>query len=120
MQDIDVSNVSKAHQSYMQKMMKQLMDIYRFEYDPDKHGYLVYLQAGDDRALKELGIVQQLDQIPFEGGGLDLCSDCYYAIFVTNNSFAYTFIIPNNKEVISAKTQAVLEELILDSINFSD
>ena len=87
-----------------------IQDAYGQDYDPEKDGHLVYVEAGEDEipmSLLELNFL--LREAPFEGSEYHPAAGCREAILVTNNSFALNFIIPDT--YISDSTREALLSL---------
>jgi hypothetical protein len=108
--DLLQPTIPSPHLNLIQLRFRQLRQIYGDAHDPEKDGYLVYVEAGeDDLPLSELGLDHVLSDLPFEGSHFHPVARCHEAVLVTNNSFALTFIIPD--EFISEETRRVLMSL---------
>jgi hypothetical protein len=102
--------IPSSHLSLIRYRFRQLREIYGDAHDPEKDGYLVYVEAGeDDLPLSELGLDHVLSDLPFEGSRFHRSFRCHEAVLVTNNSFALTFIIPD--ENVSEVTRKKLQSL---------
>jgi len=109
--------IPDRHQCLLRLTMMNLMGIsgiaelqdpnYCSAYNAETEGYLVYIQPRDDQhPLTELSFTCLLSELDFDGVLFCEYSQCFSAVLVTNNSFAYQFIVP--VEHISASTQAYL------------
>lgn len=111
--------IPKQHQWLLRQKMQDLIKIYsgnnpRRQYNPDVDGHLIYIEPEEDqRPLTAMGLNQTLDNLMFEGVKFYDYAQCFEAILVTSNSFAYQFIVP--KDHISAATQNHLQQLVEES-----
>ena len=89
----DLAKLSRSDPAYIvvRERLYLLLDTFP-AYDPDTHGYVVLVQPGDTRIdLHELKCTMA-----------DLCFDGvtkrdghYLAVYLTNNSFALEFVVPD-------------------------
>jgi hypothetical protein len=126
---IRAATLPEQHRCLVRQLFQQLQSIYAEEplslgnsadsgYQPDIHGFIVYLEAGDDESsslqLSALNLSLAFSDLPFEGGQYYPEFDCFELILVLNNDFALTFIIPN-ADWLQPKTKALLLALLGDS-----
>ena len=65
-----------------------------FHYDPADDGYVVLVEEGDiDRVLTDLCLPYRLQEVPFEA--VHMTEGHYCGIFLRDNQFAITFLIPD-------------------------
>ena len=65
-----------------------------FEYDPEEDGYVVLTEEGDvDRVLADLCLPYRLCEVPFEA--VHMTEGHFCGIYLANNQFAVTFLIPD-------------------------
>lgn len=65
-----------------------------FHYDTADDGYVVLVEEGDiDRPLAELCLPYRLCEVPFEA--VHMTEGHYCGIYLANNQFAITFLIPD-------------------------
>ncbi len=103
-------DIPSRHLVLIQDCFRTIQEAYGDAYDPDIDGYIVYVEAGDDlKPVSLLELNRPLRDIPFEGSEYHSLAGCHEAILVTNNSFALTFIIPD--EHLSETTRRVLLSL---------
>ena len=82
-------------------------------YDPEDDGYIILVEPEDaDRTLDELWDGCTLLNIPWEG--IMLQGDFYIAIYLANNEYGLSFVIPNADWV-----DGELRELIEDILDLS-
>jgi hypothetical protein len=63
-------------------------------YRPENDGYLVLLEPSDALdSLSELGLPYRLHEVPFEGVTLE--EGIFHAVYVPNNQFALSFLVPD-------------------------
>jgi len=63
-------------------------------YVPEDDGQLVLIEPGDvDRVLSDLDLPWRLSKVPFEG--VTTIDDCFHAVYLPNNQFALSFLIPD-------------------------
>jgi hypothetical protein len=64
------------------------------DYRPEDDGYLVLVEPGDlDRVLDDLDMPWRLSEVPFEG--VTVIDGHFHAVFIPNNQFALSFLIPD-------------------------
>lgn len=77
-------------------------------YDPEEDGYLVLVEPGDqDRELEELDLPYELSEIPLEA--VTRMDGHYYALYLANNEFGISFLIPD-ADWLDGRLRARLEE----------
>jgi len=65
-------------------------------YDPDADGFVVLMEEADDPAdLSALSMPYGLESVPFEAVEVDEETGCYLAVFLANNQFGLTFVVPD-------------------------
>jgi hypothetical protein len=65
-----------------------------FQYDPKDDGFVVLMEPGDiDRPLARLCLPYRLHEVPFEA--VHMLEGHYCGIYLANNQFAITFLIPH-------------------------
>jgi len=106
--------IPEKHQYLLRLKIQQLIDTFtddNYGYYPERDGYLIYIQTVDDNiAFTELDMHQTLAEFQFEAVMFCVYSQCFAAVLVTNNSFAYEFIIP--VENLSLSTLKRLEHQV--------
>jgi len=116
----DSPMIPDRHQCLLRINMMNLLGIsgfgqlqdknYRSSYCADVDGYLVYIEAKDDGLpLVDLGLDAYLIDLQFDGVVFCEYSQCFDAVLVTNNSFAYQFIIPA-ANITAATRQCLLDQ----------
>jgi hypothetical protein len=81
-----------------------------FEYNPEDDGYVVLLESGDvDRVLTDLCLPYRLCEVPFEA--VHMLEGHYCGIYLANNQFAITFLIPD-AEWVQGELRQHLENLL--------
>ena len=102
-----------AHDT-VEELIEQLITSYSppgRPYDPEDDGYVILIEEGDvDRTLDELWEGCTLLSIPWEG--IMLQGDFYIAIYLANNEYGLTFVIPDADWVTGE-----LRELIEDTLD---
>ena len=95
----DISKLSPGDPSYplIQELIKELIEAYTWEdhpYNPDWYGYIILIEPEDsDRTLDELWDGATLLNIPWEG--IMLRDGFYIAIYLANNEYGLSFVIPD-------------------------
>jgi hypothetical protein len=83
-----------------------------FEYDPKDDGFVVLIEPGDvDRPLARLRLPYRLQEVPFEA--VHIREGHYCGIYLANNQFAITFLIPD-AEWVRGELRRHLEELLVE------
>lgn len=79
-------------------------------YRPEHHGYIVLIEEGDVNHALDLPELQcRLEEVPWEGAAMH--GQFFHAIYLANNEFGISFLIPGASWV-RGKLRAVLEELM--------
>ena len=80
-------------------------------YDPEADGWIVLIEEGDvDRQLNEIWPDgYKLVDVPWEGATMN--GDFINAIFLANNDFGISFIIPD-KPYVNGKLRETLNEIL--------
>jgi hypothetical protein len=85
-----------------------------FEYDPEEDGYVVLIEEDDvdrDRPLARLCLPYRLCEVPFEA--VHMTEGHFCGIYLANNQFAITFLIPDATWV-RGKLRRHLEDLLVE------
>jgi hypothetical protein len=81
-----------------------------FEYSPEDDGFVVLVEPGDaDRVLRDLRLPYRLHEVPFEA--VHMQEGHYCGIYLANNQFAITFLIPD-AEWLTPAVRGHLENLL--------
>jgi|GEM_PF-838469 len=79
-------------------------------YDPEDDGYVILIEKGDvNRELDELWDGATLLNIPWEG--IMLQGDFFIAIYLANNEYGLTFVIPDATWV-TGELRALIEDIL--------
>jgi hypothetical protein len=95
----DLSKLPEVHPAYatIKELIEQLITSYSplgRAYDPEDDGYIILIEPEDaDRTLDELWDGCTLLNIPWEG--IMLQGDFFIAIYLANNEYGLTFVIPD-------------------------
>jgi len=95
----DLSKLPEVHPAYatIKELIEQLITAYSplgRAYDPEDDGYIILIEPEDaDRTLDELWDGCTLLNIPWEG--IMLQGDFFIAIYLANNEYGLTFVIPD-------------------------
>jgi hypothetical protein len=82
------------------------------EYDPEEDGYIVLIEEGDsDRVLVDLCLPYQLCEVPFDA--MHMTEGHFCGIYLANNQFAVTFLIPD-AEWVHDELSKHLEDLLVE------
>jgi len=95
----DLSKLPEVHPAYatIKELIEQLITAYSptgRSYDPEDDGYIILIEPEDvDCTLDELWDGCTLLNIPWEG--IMLQGDFFIAIYLANNEYGLTFVIPD-------------------------
>jgi len=79
-------------------------------YRPAEDGFLCIPEEDDvDRVLDDLHLPYRLAEVPFEV--VSKLDDCFYALYLANNQFGITFLIPDAEWVTGELRRHLLEHL---------
>ena len=112
----DLSKLPENHPAHatIKELIEQLITAYSpigRAYDAEDDGYVILIEEGDvNRTLDELWDGATLLSIPWEG--VFLRDGFYIAIYLANNEYGLTFVIPDADWVTGA-----LRELIEDILD---
>ena len=83
-----------------------------FEYDPEEDGFVVLIEKDDiDRVLADLCLPYRLCEVPFEA--VHMTEGHFCGIYLANNQFAITFLIPDAPWV-PGELRNHLEDLLVE------
>ena len=95
------------------ELIEQLISAYSppgRAYDPEDDGYIILIQPEDvDRTLDELWDGCTLLNIPWEG--IMLRDGFYTAIYLANNEYGLTFVIPN-ADWVTGELREMIEDIL--------
>jgi hypothetical protein len=92
--------------------IKNLVDAYGTEYDPDDDGYVV-LYSQDTTAQDAIELFGRTwTDACLEGVLFDKDSDCFLTCVLCNNQFGYTIIVPDAEWLDPAFRAKLLAELV--------
>ena len=118
----DLSKLPENHPAHatVKELIEQLITAYSppgRSYDPEDDGYIILIEPKDvDRTLDELWDGCTLLNIPWEG--ISLRDGFYIAIYLANNEYGLTFVIPDADWVTGELREMI--EGILDPIPTND
>ena len=83
-----------------------------FEYSPEDDGFAVLIESGDvDRVLTDLRLPYRLCELPFEA--VHMLEGHYCGIYLANNQFAITFLVPD-ADWVQGELRKHLESLLVE------
>jgi len=111
----DLSKLSPDDPAYatVKKLVDQLITAYSppgRSHDPEEDGYIILIEEGDvNRTLDELWDGATLLNIPWEG--IMLQGDFFIAIYLANNEYGLTFVIPDAPWV-DGELRTMIEDIL--------
>ena len=115
-EDIQKLSPDDPAHDVIKELINDLISAYTWEghpYNPDWYGYIILVEPDDaDRVLDELWDDCTLLNIPWEG--ITLQGDFYLAIYLANNEYGLSFVIPD-AEWVTGQLREMIED-ILDPI----
>ena len=118
----DLQKLPENHPAHatVKELIEQLIEAYTWEdhpYNAEDYGYVILIEEGDaDRTLDELWDGCTLLNIPWEG--IMLRGDFYIAIYLANNEYGLSFVIPN-ADWVDGELRTLIED-ILDPLPSTD
>ena len=118
----DLSKLPENHPAHatVEELIVQLITAYSppgRSYDPEDDGYVILIEPEDaDRELDELWDGCTLLNIPWEG--IMLRDGFYIAIYLANNEYGLTFVIPD-ADWVTGELRELIED-ILDPLPTTD
>ena len=111
----DISTLPATDPAFpvVQELIKELIEAYTWEdhpYNPDWYGYIILIEPEDaDRTLDELWDGCTLLNIPWEG--IMLRDGFYIAIYLANNEYGLSFVIPD-AEWVTGELRSMIEDIL--------
>ncbi|MFC1772605.1 hypothetical protein ACFL3A_04535 [Pseudomonadota bacterium] len=112
----DIKKLSPHDPAYpiVKELVEQLIEGYTWEghpYNPDDYGYIILIEPKDvDRELDELWDGCRLTNIYWEG--IFLRDDGFFvAIYLANNEYGLTFVIPD-AEWVNGELRSMIEDIL--------
>ena len=111
----DISKLPPDDPAYatVQELIKDLIEAYTWEghpYNPDWYGYTILIEPEDvDRTLDELWDGATLLNIPWEG--IMLRDGFFIAIYLANNEYGLSFVIPDAPWV-AGELRELIEDIL--------
>ena len=111
----DLNKLSPDNPAFLtvKELIEQLISAYTWEdhpYNAEDYGYILLVEEGDtDRELDELWDGATLLNIPWEG--IMLRGDFYIAIYLANNEYGLTFVIPD-ADWIDGELRELIEDIL--------
>ena len=118
----DLNKLPENHLAHatVKELIEQLIEAYTWEdhpYNAEDYGYILLVEEGDtDRELDELWDGCTLLNIPWEG--IMLRGGYYTAIYLANNEYGLSFVIPD-ADWVDGELREMIED-ILDPIPSTD
>jgi hypothetical protein len=118
----DLSKLSPDDPAHpvIKELIEDLISAYTWEghpYNPDWYGYIILIEPEDaDRVLDELWDGCTLLNIPWEG--IMLQGNFFIAIYLANNEYGLSFVIPD-ADWVTGELRAMIE-YILDPLPSND
>ena len=111
----DLSKLPENHPAHatVEELIVQLITAYSppgRSYDPEDDGYVILIEPEDaDRELDELWDGCTLLNIPWEG--IMLRDGFYIAIYLANNEYGLTFVIPD-ADWVTGELRELIEDIL--------
>ena len=111
----DLSKLSPDNPAHaiVQELIEQLIIAYTWEghpYNAEDYGYIILIEEGDaDRTLDELWDGCTLLNIPWEG--IMLRDGFFLGIYLANNEYGLTFVIPD-AEWVEGELRSLIEDIL--------
>jgi hypothetical protein len=111
----DISELSAEDPAFhvVRELIKELIEAYTWEghpYNPDWYGYIILIEPEDaDRNLDELWDGCTLLTVPWEG--ITLRDGFYVAIYLANNEYGLSFVIPD-ADWVNGELREMIEDIL--------
>ena len=111
----DISKLSPDDPAFplVRELIDDLITAYTWEghpYNPDWYGYIILIEPEDvDRELDELWEGCKLLNIPWEG--IMLRDDFFIAIYLANNEYGLSFVIPD-ADWVTGELREMIEDIL--------
>ena len=111
----DLNKLPENHLAHatVKELIEQLIEAYTWEdhpYNAEDYGYILLVEEGDtDRELDELWDGCTLLNIPWEG--IMLRGGYYTAIYLANNEYGLSFVIPD-ADWVDGELREMIEDIL--------
>ena len=111
----DLSKLPENHPAHatVEELIEQLITAYSppgRAYDAEDDGYIILVEPEDvDRELNELWDGASILTIPYEG--IFLRDNFFVAIYLANNEYGLTFVIPN-ADWVTGELRELIEDIL--------
>lgn len=109
--EVDQAHLTPKHRRAVIRALRNLLDAYGDDYDPDDCGFVVLLneQTTDADALELMG--RPWAEARLEGVMFDTETGCYLTCWLANNQYGLTFIVPDEEWLDPTFRALLLDEL---------
>ena len=112
-EDLSKLSTDNIARDIIEELIEQLITTYSppgRAYDPEDDGYIILIEPEDvDRTLDELWDGATLLNIPWEG--IFLRGDFYIGIYLANNEYGLTFVIPD-ADWVTGELRDMIEDIL--------
>jgi len=108
--DVEQARLTPKLRHAVIRALRSLLDAYGENYDPDDCGFVVLLNqhTTDADALKLMG--RPWAEARLEGVTFDKETNCFLTVWLANNQYGLTFLVPNEEWLDPAFRALLLEE----------
>lgn len=109
--EVEQAQLTPKHRRAVTRAMRSLLDAYGENFNPDDCGFVVLLnqQTTDADAMKLMG--RTWADARLEGVTLDKESNCFLTVWLANNQYGLTFLVPNEEWLDPAFRAVLLDEM---------
>ncbi|BCS55612.1 hypothetical protein [Geobacter sp. SVR] len=109
--EVEQAQLTPKHRRAVTRAMRSLLDAYGNNYNPDDCGFVVLLNqhTTDADALKLMG--RPWAEARLEGVSFDRETNCFFTVWLANNQYGLTFLVPNEVWLDPAFRALLLDEL---------
>lgn len=109
--DLDQAQLSPEHRKAVTRAVRTLLDAYGEDYDPEHYGYVVLVNRSttDADAMKLMGRPWRDSRL--EGVTFDTETNCFTAVWLANNQYCLTILVPHENWLDPAFLSLLREEL---------
>ncbi|MDD2582070.1 MAG: hypothetical protein PHR66_08765 [Desulfuromonadaceae bacterium] len=109
--EVEQAQLTPKHRRAVTRAMRSLLNAYGDNYNPNDCGFVVLLnqQTTDADAMKLMG--RTWADARLEGVTLDKESNCFLTVWLANNQYGLTFLVPDEEWLDPVFRAVLLDEM---------
>ena len=114
--EVEQAQLTPKHRRAVTRAMRSLLDAFGDNYNPSDCGFVVLLNqhTTDTDALELMG--RTWADARLEGVSFDSETNCFLTVWLANNQYGLTFLVPNEEWLDPAFRAVLLDEMGGDNV----